>query len=256
MTSTQTLFEATPSAVAQFTYSSVNWSGYVVPSSSSLITYASAEWTVPTMDCANTPNGDVATWVGIGGEEWSSTSSSGVLLQTGVDTDCVNGAQQTFGWWEEYPSSPNVPRSFEDFPVEPGNEVDAIVSEDSNGSWETTLSNLTTGLSGYMITGEGWGVSETGASTFTEQGSTAALSYSGGYTAEWIVEDPGVVNEAPGNVQSFADFGSVTFSDMRSSFTSWSLTPSETWGIVQNGETLAAPTNTAQDGFTDSYTGP
>jgi len=133
--------------------------------------------------------------------------------------------------------------------------MEAIVTENSNGSWETALSDLTTGLSGYMITGEGWGVSETGASSFSEQGSTAALSYSGGYTAEWIVEDPGVINEAPGNVQPFANFGSVTFSDMRASFSSWSLTPTEEWRIVQNGVTLAAPTNTTSDGFTVTYTG-
>jgi hypothetical protein len=106
-----------------------------------------------------------------------------------------------------------------------------------------------------MITGESWGVGSTAGSTFSNQGSAAEISYSGGYTAEWIVEDPGVINDA-GAVQPFANFGSVTFSNMGSSFTSWSLTPAEEWGIVQDGVTLAAPTSSTTDGFTVTYTGP
>ena len=250
-TSSQTLVQSAPTALTpQFDNPSPNWSGYVVPSSSDLVTYAEGEWTVPTMNCADTPNGDVSSWVGIGG------TSSTVLLQTGVTTNCVDGIQQTYGWWEEYPSVPNTSRAFTGFPVAAGNEMEAIVAQDTDGSWSTTLIDLTTGLTGIMVTGEAWGIEETGASSFTTQGSTTGLSYSGGYTAEWIVEDPGVINEAPGNVQPFANFGSITFSNMRTSLSSWYLTPSEEWGIVQDGETLAAPTNTTADGFTDTYTGP
>jgi len=117
------------------------------------------------------------------------------------------------------------------------------------------VTDVNTGLSAYMVTGESWGVGSAGGSTFTVQGSAARISYSGGTTAEWIVEDPGV-GTAPGTYYPFANFGSVTFSDMESSVSSWSLTPSETWGIVQNGVLLAAPTNTSTDGFTDTYTGP
>jgi len=239
----------------QFMNSSPNWSGYVVPSSSALVTDVSGEWTVPTMNCSATPNGDVSTWVGIGGEQWNASSSSGVLLQTGVDTNCVNGTQQNIGWWEEYPAVPNVGQAFTGFPVSAGNTIEASVFETSSGAWETEVTDLNTGLSAYMITGVSWGVGSTGASTFTNQGSAVNINYSGGYTAEWIVEDPGVANET-GSYQPFANFGSVIFSDMRSSFTSWSLTPSEEWGIVQGGATLAAPTSSTTDGFTVTYTGP
>ena len=235
--------------------SSPNWSGYVVPSGGAIIAYAEGEWTVPTMNCADTPNGDVSTWVGIGGVEWSSTASSGVLLQTGVTTNCLNGAQQTFGWWEEYPSTPNIPRAFTGFPVAPGDEMKAIVAENSNGSWETTVTDLTTGLSGYMITGEAWGVSETGAPSFTNQGSTAALSYFGGYTAEWIVEDPGVTNDV-GAVQPFANYGSVTFTNLETDLSSWSLPNSDAYEIEQNGTVLSVPGAVTSAGFTDTYTGP
>ena len=65
---------------------------------------------------------------------------------------------------------------------------------------------------------------------FDDQGSTVNYHYSGAYTAEWIVEDPeeGSAN-AGGALYPFANFGSVTFSNMKSSFTSWSLTPDEEW---------------------------
>jgi hypothetical protein len=255
-TSAQTLVESASTApTPQFDNSSTNWSGYVVPSSSALVTDISGDWTVPILDCSDTPTGDSSAWVGIGGQQWNSTSSSGVLLQTGTESDCVNGVQENDGWWEEYPANPNHEEIFNEFPVSPGNEIEAAVYELNDGSWETAVSDLTTGLSGYMITGEAWGVSETGAPSFTDQGSTTGLSYSGSYTAEWIVEDTGVAS-TPGSYYPFANFGSITFSDMRSSFSSWYLTPDEGWGIVQSGVTLAAPTSTSTDGFTDTYTGP
>jgi len=255
-TVTQTLVESAPaSTTPQFDNPSPNWSGYVVPSSSALVTDVSGDWTVPILNCSDTPTGDSSAWVGIGGQQWNSTSSSGVLLQTGTESDCVNGVQENDGWWEEYPANPNHEEIFNEFPVSPGNEIEAAVYELNDGSWETAVSDLTTGLSGYMITGEAWGVSETGAPSFTDQGSTTGLSYSGGYTAEWIVEDTGVAS-TPGSYYPFPNFGSITFSDMRSSFSSWYLTPDEEWGIVQSGVTLAAPTSTSTDGFTDTYTGP
>lgn len=253
-TSTQTLVQSA-APTPQFDNPSPNWSGYVVPSSSALVTDVSGDWTVPTLNCSDTPNADSSTWVGIGGEQWNSSSSSGVLLQTGTESDCVNGVQENDGWWEEYPANPNHEEIFNDFPVSAGDIIEAAVYQLSDGSWETAVSNLTTGLSGYMITGEAWGVAETGASSFTDQGRTTDLTYSGGYTAEWIVEDTGVA-ASPGTYYPFANFGSVTFTNMRASFSSWYLTPSEEWGIVQDGVTLAAPTSTTSDGFTDTYTGP
>src|ERR1700731_1347743 len=158
-----------------------NWSGYVFPSSS-ILTETSAKWTVPTLNCADTANADSSTWVGIGGFGWSTGGNSGVLLQTGTDDGCVNGAQRDYGWWELYPSTPNHSQPFSSFTVSPGNSMEAYVYQQSNGAWVTQLDNLTTGLSGTMITGGGWGVAPTGA-RFTYQGTTSGLTYSGGYTA-------------------------------------------------------------------------
>jgi len=240
----------------QFENSSVNWSGYVVPSSSALVTDVQGDWTVPTLNCSATPNGSTYVWVGIGGEQWSTGGSSGALLQTGTTSDCVNGVQENTAWWEVVPATPGGEFSFTNFPVAAGDHVQASVFELSSGAWETIVSNLNTGLSALLVTGDAWGVGQTenGTINFVIQGNAQAISYSGGYTAEWIVEDPEdtvTQNEVP-----FADFGSVTFSNLESSFNSWSLTPSEEWGIVQGGATLAAPTSSTSDGFTVTYTGP
>lgn len=79
---------------------SANWAGYTW-ASTSLVTGVSGTWTVPTLDCAATPNATMASWVGTGG----AGGSSGDLLQTGVQSDCANGTQQDVGWWQEQPES-------------------------------------------------------------------------------------------------------------------------------------------------------
>lgn len=253
-TTTETLAQEAPPPPAA--NSSPNWSGYVVPSSSALVTYASGDFVVPTLDCAVTPTGHVFTWVGIGGEQWSTGGSSGVLLQTGIDSSCVNGVQSDVAWWEVFPATPNHEQIFSGFPVSPGDTIQAVVFQMSSGAWETLLSDEATGLSALMVTGESWGVgpTSTGSISFTPQGSAAQISYAGGYTAEWIVEDPGSsITQA---LEPFADFGTVTFSNLRTSLTAWSLTPDETWAIVQGGMALASPTQATTDGFTVSYTSP
>jgi hypothetical protein len=223
---------------------SSNWSGYAV-SSSSIVTEAGGSWTVPTLKCAVTPNGGVAIWVGIGG------TGSEVLLQTGTTSECVNGIQQNFAWTEEFPSNPNHSIGFNSFPVATGNAITATVGQTSTGSWQTRVDNLSAGASGVLVTGVGWGVLVDGQNTFAEQGAATGLTYSGGTTAEWIVED----FTQSGSLAPLADFGTVSFSNLTTSNTSWSLTTSD--GIVlvdQNGIPLATPSQPTGNGFTVSYT--
>lgn len=230
---------------------SPNWSGYVVPSSS-LITEASGVWTVPALNCSATPTGGASTWVGIGGFSWPTGGTSGGLLQTGVTTNCVNGVQQDLGWWEEVPSIPNYARNFSGFTVYPGNVIRASVFEGSSGAWETRVDDLTTGLSGVMVTGQGWGVlADAGNGTFLKQGSTAGLSYSGGYTAEWIVED----YSENGGMVPFASYGTVTFTQLTTSLASWYLAPSDAVAMAQNGVLLSTPSAPSGGGFSVSYVG-
>jgi hypothetical protein len=250
--SSQTLVQS-----AQFTPAnnqSNNWSGYVVPSYSALVTDAQGDWTVPTLNCQDTPDGDSSIWIGIGGQQWATGGSSGALLQTGIKANCVDGVQQNIGWWEVVPATPNYEQVFTNFPVTAGDSIEASVYQTTTGAWQTEVTDVNSGLSAYMVTGESWGVGATSSGRYTIQGSAARISYSGAYTAEWIVEDP--LDTSSNQLESFANFGTVTFSNLKSSFTSWSLTQSETWAIIPGSETLATPTSTSTDGFTVSYTGP
>lgn len=230
-------------SVAQFG-ASTNWSGYVVLSGSTVITQVSGEWTVPALDCSATPNAGASEWVGTGG----AGSGTGVLLQTGVGTDCVNGAQENYGWWELLPA---YAVEFQGFTVSAGDTIRATVSQWSDGSrWQTRLDDLTTGLSGMMVTGEGWGVLTDGASTFPISG-PANVSYAGGYSAEWIVE----AYEANGSQVDLGAYGTVTFTNVTTSLSPWSLTADAGIELVLDGVAISTPSTPSGSGFSVSYTG-
>ena len=115
------------------------------------------------------------------------------------------------------------------------------------------MNDLTTGLSGIMVTGKGWGVYRDGSGgSFPVQGSAAGVTYSGGYTAEWIVED--FTDATTGALVPFADYGTVTFSGLTTSLPSWSLTPSEAVELLQGDVVLSTPSFPSGDGFSVSYT--
>ena len=229
--------------------SSSNWSGYVLPSTN-LVTEVSGTFTVPTLNCSQTPSAGESTWVGIGG----AGGSTGDLLQTGVRSDCVAGVQADDpAWWEEYPEVAEA--DFNGMAVSPGDQIKATVYKATSGTaWETCVDDVSTGVSGLMVTGEGWGVTTGGCTgTFTLQGSTASLSYAGGYTAEWIVED-----YASGSSLvpvPFADYGTVTFTSLTTSLSSWNLTSANPVEIVQNNSVLSVPSPPSGGGFSVSYTG-
>jgi hypothetical protein len=233
---------------------SPNWSGYVLPSST-LITEVAGTWTVPTLNCSATPNASVGVWVGIGGWGWQTGGSSGALLQTGIGSVCTNGVQTNTGWFEEYPSNPNHSYPFTGFPVSAGDTIKATVYEGAGSSvWVTKVDDVTKGLTGVMVTGGAWGVAvDSGNGSFPQQGSAAGLSYSGGYTAEWIVEDNGV--GADNSLAPFANFGTVVFTNLTTSASSWSLATSYPVEIVQGGQALSTPSAPVGSGFSVSYTG-
>jgi hypothetical protein len=56
---------------------------------------------------------------------------------------------------------------------------------------------------------------------------------------------------------SFANYGSVRFSDVETSLPAgWTLPNTDGTEIVQNGTTLSIPGIVSDDGFTVTYTGP
>jgi hypothetical protein len=229
---------------------SSNWSGYVVPSSTP-ITAVSGRFTVPRLNCTHTTNAGESIWVGIGG----GGPSAGDLLQTGVRSDCIGSVQDNNpGWWEEFPELPET--DFASMSVAAGDSMQATVSQNPDGSWTARLDDLTKGVSGVMTTGGGYGTmldSKWGV-WLTEEGTTATLSYAGGYTAEWIVED---FEFSDGSFVPLADFGTVAFTGLTSSVPTWTLTTAEQVGIGQRGLLLAAPTgpDSSGRGFSVTYTG-
>ena len=221
---------------------STNWSGYILPAAS-IFTEAGGSWTVPTLNCQVTPNAGVGVWVGIGGADGST------LLQTGTTSVCSNGVQANLGWTEEYPSNPNYAANFASFPVTAGNVIQANVFETQTGQWETRVDNLSTGLSGVLVTGVGWGVMTDGATTFTEQGSATGLSYAGADTAEWIAE----AFESAGSQVQCADFGTLTFSNLTTSLPGWSLAQATGTVLDQGSGPIATPSAPAGNGFSITY---
>lgn len=235
---------------------STNWSGYIWPSAS-VVTGVGATWTVPTLDCSATPNAGMGSWIGTGG----AGGSSGDLLQTGIASTCVNGLQNDVGWWEEYPEVAQT--NFSGFPVSPGDVVEASAYQDTSGNWDTRLCDVTSGLAGVMITGQSWGVGpDPGCTastvTYTFQGSATGISYSGGYTGEWIVEDPAAgATAATAQEVPFADFGSVSFTNMGLAPGPWSggiSDPQNDVELVEGGQILAVPSWPGA-GMTVTYTG-
>jgi hypothetical protein len=170
---------------------SYNWGGYVVEGTD--FTNAKGSWTVPTVDCAKSPNAWVSLWVGIDG--WSSDT----VEQTGTSTWCNKTTANYSAWYELYPAgSVTIPT----ITVSPGDKMSAEITYDgvSGGDPEFTLEikDITTGKS-YSFKG-----------TVTT-GSAARNS------AEWISEAPtgaqGILNLADFTSSSFGTDGANTASD-------------------------------------------
>jgi Peptidase A4 family len=227
-----------------------NWSGYVVPSST-LVTAVSGRFTVPKLNCTHTPTAGESIWVGIGG----SSASAGDLLQTGVRSDCIGGAQDNNpGWWEEFPQLPET--DFSTMTVSAGDVIQATVAKNPDGSWTTRLDDVTKGVSGVMTTGDGYGtmLDSNWGVWATEEGTTATIAYTGGYSAEWIAEDFLLGN---GSFVPLADFGKVAFSSLTTSLPSWALTKGEQVGLGAGPLLLAAPSgpDSSGRGFSVAFTG-
>jgi len=226
-----------------------NWSGYIVPSSSP-VTAVSGTFTVPKLNCKHTKDAGESIWVGIGG-----AAGTEPLLQTGVRSDCFGGVQDNNpGWWEEFPPLPET--DFATLSISAGDSVQATVSQNLDGSWTTRLDDLTKGVSGVMTTGSFYGTmldSNFGV-WLHQEGSTATLSYAGGTTAEWIIEDFGF---SDGSFAPFADFGKVAFTGLTTSLQSWALTKAEQVGLGANGLLLAEPSgpDASGRGFSVTFDG-
>lgn len=194
------------------TVESENWSGYVVTGFS--FTVANGSWTVPAVNCNQTPNTYAAFWVGIDGY------SSGTVEQTGTLAECNGTTASYFAWYEFYP---NPVFEILSVPVSPGNQISASVTYDGSGLFTTTITNQTTGNS-YST---------------SEQVRGARRS-----SAEWIVEAPCCTNS--GDILPLAAFGTA---DLGQDYTSVSGTNDAT-----NSSTSGAISAFASNSATNSWT--
>jgi Peptidase A4 family len=171
---------------------SSNWAGYVQRSTKRL-TFVSARWTIPEMHCAS-GNGGLAAWIGVDGRaELNSEFRPGNnLFQAGSESECSQGQQYDFMWWEWNP----VNLSNDVLTVNPGDAVMAEVfyqTINSQTGWWWYVDDVTTGQS---------------------LEAPSPVPYDGPATTEdFVVEDPGVFGSG-NNSQPFVGFSPVTFTRM------------------------------------------
>jgi hypothetical protein len=187
----------------------------------------SASWTQPAVDCAKTPNGYAAFWVGLDGY------STDTVEQTGTEADCSNGTAVYGAWYEMYPRD-----SFSIVePVSPGDSFTASVTYlgkvfyGLTKEFELTLSDTT----------KGWSKKETRWLRTAQLGS-----------AEAIAEAPSSIFE----ILPLSDFVTVGFNGFTvdGSLVSSSTPGVEPISMVSEEEALEAEPSAISDGsFTDTW---
>ncbi len=203
-----------------------NWSGYALTGFGPYES-VSASWTQPAVNCAATPTGYAAFWVGLDGY------STDTVEQTGTEADCFGGKAEYGAWYEMYPRDSYSLRE----PVAAGDSFTDSVTYIGKGlfghsAWfELTLKDTT----------QGW------SRTVLRPLASAKLA-----SAEAIAEAP---SDAFG-VLPLSDFGSVGFSGMTvdGSLVSGSTPGVEPITMVSEDEALEAEPSAITGGsFTDNW---
>ncbi|KAG9313784.1 peptidase A4 family-domain-containing protein [Chiua virens] len=185
---------------------SANWAGALWDESAATFTSITGTFTVPTL---TGPDGAASAWVGIDGDTCKSA-----ILQTGVDFTIRNGETSYDAWYEWFPDSAY---DFSGINITAGDVMRVTVTASSTTSGNATIENLTNGRT-----------------VSTSLNSTSPLCKQ---NAEWIVED----FQMDGGLVSFANFGTVTFTDAKAtgqSGTSYTPSGATLVNIQQNNQVL------------------
>ncbi len=174
---------------------SLDWAGYGVYESpifqQPVVTGVYGSWVVPYV-AASAADSFSAAWIGIGGQ------SEPTLIQVGSEHDFISG-QAAYSLWYEMLPADSI--SISEITISPGDQISASItlSDSSSNTWLIKIDDITTG-----------------------QGFDQTFTYnSSRLTAEWIVERPTVNNQ----LSVLADFGSVTFSDIKAQIGDTSSSP-------------------------------
>jgi Peptidase A4 family len=199
-------------------WASSNWSGYAL--SGSGYTSVSGSWTVQAVTAGHGSSYS-SQWIGIDGFNNSN------LIQTGTESDFVNGAARYDAWWEILPAAETVIPSMT---VHPGDHMTASVVKGSGSSWTITIKDDTTGASFSTV-----------------------KTYTGPQTsAEWIEEAPTV----GGHVATLANYGLTTFDPGTiNGSASPNLSATDSGIMVQRNRQVSTPSNPDRDadGFNMEY---
>jgi hypothetical protein len=199
---------------------STNWSGYAAVGAAGAYKSVSSSWVQPAVSCTSTKTYS-AYWVGLDGY------SNSALEQTGTEADCIGGKATYDAWWEVLPASESEYTS--GAPVKAGDSFTASVTDDGNGEFTMTLTDV----------GK-WTKSTTHAGSPGYQDSSA----------EVIAEAP----EVGGSIAKLADFGTVNFTGATAGGTPLgNLSPNEITMINSSGTVRAQPGSISGGSFSDVW---
>jgi hypothetical protein len=162
---------------------SSNWAGYVaMADTGKTASFVSANWTMPNITCASTPESGALFWVGLGG------ISDAPLQQIGTMAFCTDGQLNYSIWYQAVPTDPHLIVLNTTTAPSPGQQVSASVSYSSSTDQFT-----------YSIA-----VGTQAPITFSQSYANVTAPAS----AEWVVEPP----FSPIGPMVMANFGSINFS--------------------------------------------
>jgi hypothetical protein len=164
------------------TFTSLSWSGYIIPqdyNSKFEVTAVEASWTVPQINVL-AGDGYSSAWIGIGGH------SEKTLIQVGTEQDVIGGQDTYSAWYEMLPA---LSVTIDEMVVAPGDNITAslsLIGYNAN-MWNIQLNDTSNG-----------------------QVFNRNVNYNSSLTSgEWIVERPTINNQ----ISNLCDFGTVPFSN-------------------------------------------
>lgn len=161
-------------------YTSENWSGYMMASAAAKYISMSGSWIVPKATGVGGETTADAAWIGIGGV------STGDLIQVGTqDTVSANGTETSSAFYELLP---HPSKTISSMAVAPGDTVEASLAETATNEWRVTIADTTNGRS-----------------FTTDVAYDSQLS-----SAEWIEEDP---SYSASRLVPLDNFSPITFTD-------------------------------------------
>lgn len=207
-----------PSGASAAGWSSSNWSGYAITGQ----TYhaITGSWIVPQVTASHGTDYS-SSWIGIDGYNNSD------LIQTGTEQDASSNGGATYSaWWEILPASETT---ISGMTIHPGDQMQASIVNNGNGTWTISLKDVTSG-----------------------QSFTTTQDYSGpGQSAEWIEEAPTV----GGRVATLANYGQTTFDPGTVNGANPGFVASDGGVMIQKNVQVSTPSvpDSDTDGFNIAY---